>query len=375
MPCWRNAPAAASPPSPAPMIATRMLRATPTPYRLCRNLSDCFRENRCPYNARMKNPIRSLTAGFLATLLYPVLAHAEFPDRTVKIVVPFDAGGSIDTVARALAQRLNDKWNVPVIVENRPGAGNTIGANAVAKAAPDGYTLLYANTSISTNPSLFKALPYDTLRDLAPVTYLSPSPNVLLAQKTLGVGTLKDLLALAKSRQDRPLSYASVGKGSAHHFCMELLKSEAGIPLLHVPYRGVAPAVVAVTRGEVDLFCSDITAALGLLQGDKVIPLAITSRKRSPALPDVAPFAELGLSNYEQTGYVGIMVTGGTPAPIVAKLNASINEVLHEPEFSKKFTALGYDMVGGTVDGFEKFLKNDIEFYRRLTQAAGLTAE
>jgi len=328
-----------------------------------------------PYSARMKQPIRSFCAGLLAALFWPLLAHAEFPDRTVKIVVPFDAGGSIDTVARALAQRLNDKWNVPVIVENRPGAGNTIGANAVAKAAPDGYTLLYANTSISTNPSLFKALPYDTLRDLAPVTYLSPSPNVLLVQKTLGISTLKDLLALAKSRQDKPLSYASVGKGSAHHFCMELLKSEAGIPLLHVPYRGVAPAVLAVTRGEVDLFCSDVTAALGLLQGDKVTPLAITSRKRAPALPDVAPFAELGLPNYEQTGYVGIIVTGGTPAPIIAKLNASINEVLHEPEFSKKFTALGYDMVGGTVEGFEKFLKDDIEFYQRLAQAAGLTPE
>jgi tripartite-type tricarboxylate transporter receptor subunit TctC len=327
------------------------------------------------YSARMKQSIRSFCVGLLAVLISPLLARAEFPDHIVKIVVPFDAGGSIDTVARALGQRLSEKWNVPVIIENRPGAGNTIGANAVAKAAPDGYTLLYANTSISTNPSLFKALPYDTLRDLAPVTYLSPSPNVLLVQKTLGVANLKDLLALAKTRQDTPLSFASVGKGSAHHFCMELLKSEASIPLLHVPYRGVAPAVLAVTRGEVDLFCADITAALGLLQGDKVIPLAITSRKRSPALPDVAPFAELGLPNYEQTGYVGIMVTGGTPAPIIAKLNTSINEVLHEPEFSRKFTALGYDMVGGTVEDFEKFLKNDIEFYRRLTQTAGLTPE
>jgi tripartite-type tricarboxylate transporter receptor subunit TctC len=323
----------------------------------------------------MTKSLRKILAGALGALLFPQLAHADFPDRTVKIVVPFDAGGSIDTVARALAQRLNDKWNVPVIVENRPGAGNTIGANAVAKAAPDGYTLLYANTSISTNPSLFKALPYDTLKDLAPVTYLSPSPNVLLVQKVLGVGTLKDLLALAKSRQATPLSYASVGKGSAHHFCMEMLKSEAGISLLHVPYRGVAPAVLGVTRGEVDLFCADVTAALGLLQGDKVTPLAITSRKRAPALPNVAPFAELGLPNYEQTGYVGIMVTGGTPAPVIAKLNTSINEVLREPEFAKRFTALGYDMVGGTIEGFEKFLKEDMERYRKLVQAAGLTPE
>ena len=156
---------------------------------------------------------------------------------------------------------------------------------------------------------------------------------------------------------------------------MELLKSEAGIPLLHVPYRGVAPAVVAVTRGEVDLFCADVTAALGLLQGDKVTPLAITSRKRAPALPDVAPFAELGLPNYEQTGYVGIMVTGGTPDPIIAKLNASINEVSTSPSSPRNSPRCGYDMVGGTVEGFEKFLKDDIEFYRRLTQAAGLTPE
>src|SRR5258708_23950546 len=244
-----------------------------------------------PYSARMRKPIRSWCAGLLAALSWPLLAHAEFPDRTVKIVVPFDASGSIDTVAPALAQRLNDKWNVPVIVENRPGAGNTIGANAVAKAAPDGYTLLYANTSVSTNPSLFKSLPYDPLRDLAPVTYLSPSPNVLLVQKTLGITTLKDLLALAKSRQDKPLSYASVGKGSAHHFCMELLKSEAGIPLLHVPYRGVAPAVLAVARGGGDLFFSHITPPPGPLPGDQDTSPPLPPPKRPPPPPHLAPLA------------------------------------------------------------------------------------
>ena len=213
-------------------------------------------------------------------------AFAQFPERTVRIVVPFDAGGTVDAVARALANRLNAKWNVPAIVENRPGAGNTIGAAAVARAEPDGYTLLFANTSVSANPSLFKSLPYDTLRDLAPVIYLSPSPNVLLAQRALGVASLKELIALAKARAAKPLSYATVGRGSAHHFCMELLKSQAGIDLLHVPYRGVAPAVLAVTRGEVDLYCSDIPGALTLLKGDKVVPLGITSVKRAPSLPE-----------------------------------------------------------------------------------------
>lgn len=321
---------------------------------------------------------RSILTAFLtaATFASAVFAQeAGYPTHAVRLIVASGPGGNPDVLGRILAERMTQDLGAAFVVENVTGAGGALAAITVAKAAPDGYTLLYANTSISTNPSLFKSLPYDTLRDLAPVTYLSPSPNVLLVQKTLGVTNLKDLLALAKSRQDRPLSYASVGKGSAHHFCMELLKSEAGIPLLHVPYRGVAPAVVGVQRGEVDLFCSDITAALGLLQSDKLVALAITSRKRAPALPDVAPFAELGLPNYEQTGYVGIMVTGGTPTPIIAKLNASINEVLHEAEFSKKFTALGYDMVGGTAEGFEKFLKTDIEFYRRLTQAAGLMPE
>ena len=320
----------------------------------------------------MKTRFAALLAGAFCALAATLPARAEFPDHTVKIVVPFEAGGSIDTVARALAQRLQEKWSVPVIVENRPGAGNTIGALAVAKAPADGYTLLYANTSVSSNPSLFKTLPYDTLKDLTPVVYLSPSPNVLLVQKTVVVDNLKDLLALAKSREANPLTYASVGKGSAHHFCMELLKSEANIPLLHIPYRGVAPAVLAVTRGEVDLFCADVTAALGLLQGDKVQALAITSKKRAPALPDVAPFAELGLPNYEQTGFVGVMVTGGTPPEVVDKLNTSINEVIHEPAFAQRFTALGYDMVGGTVEGFAKFLREDIERYRKLTAAAGI---
>src|ERR1041385_7614694 len=151
-----------------------------------------------PYSVHMKKPVVAAASAMLLALLSPQTAQADFPERTVKIVVPFDAGGTIDAVARALAQKLNDKWNVPVIVENRPGAGNTIGAAAVAKAASDGYSLLFANTSVSVNPSLFKSLPYDTLRDLAPVVYLSPSPNVLLVQKSLGVSTLNELLALAK---------------------------------------------------------------------------------------------------------------------------------------------------------------------------------
>lgn len=327
----------------------------------------------------MRGAMRGLSWRLFAAAIYLAIAaapaSADFPERTVRIVVPFDAGGTVDAVARALANRLNAKWNVPVIVENRPGAGNMIGAAAVARAEPDGYTLLFANTSVSTNPSLFKSMPYDTLKDLTPVVYLSPSANVLLAQRSLGIDSLKALIALAKSRASKPLSYATVGRGSAHHFCMELLRSQASIELLHVPYRGVAPAVLAMTRGEVDLYCSDIPGALNLLKSDKVVPLSITSSKRSPSLPDIPTFAEAGLPNYSATGYVGIMVTGGTPAPIVQTLNTAINEVVRDPDFSRRFSEFGYDMVGGTVADFTAFLKDDIARYLKITKDAGILPE
>jgi tripartite-type tricarboxylate transporter receptor subunit TctC len=213
------------------------------------------------------------------------------------------------------------------------------------------------------------------LKDLAPVVYLSPSPNVLLAQQSLGVGSLNELIALAKSRTSKPLSYATVGRGSAHHFCMELLKSQAGIDLLHVPYRGVAPAVLAVTRGEVDLYCSDIPGALNLIKGGKVVPLGITSVKRAPTLAEIPAFSEAGLPDYSATGYVGIMVTGRTSADVVQKLNTAINEVIRDPDFSRRFSEFGYEMVGGTVADFATFLKDDIARYLRITKDAGIAPE
>jgi tripartite-type tricarboxylate transporter receptor subunit TctC len=315
-----------------------------------------------------------LLAGVVA-FLAPALARAEFPDHTVKIVVPFEAGGTVDAVARVLANRLNARWQVPVIVENRPGAGNIVGATAVAQAAPDGYTLLFANTSISVNPSLYKTLPYDTRRDLAPVTFLAPSPNVLLVQKSLGVDTLKDLIALAKSNAGHPLSFASVGKGSFHHFSMEMFKIEAGVDLLHVPYKGVASAMLAFVRGDIDLYCSDLPGALPGIRSGDLRPLAVTGATRVATLPDVPTMREAGLANYAAVGYVGIMTTGGTPADIVGKLNAAVNAVIHEGEFSRHFSALGYEMTGGSVDEFATFLDRDIERYARLMKSLGSPIE
>ncbi len=301
----------------------------------------------------------------------PSVARADYPAQTVKIVVPFEAGGTVDTVARALADRLKVKWQVPVIVENRPGAGNIIGAQAVARAEPDGYTLLLANTSISVNPSLYKTLPYDTKRDLAPVVFLAPSPNVLLVQKSLGVNSLMELIALAKSRAGHPLTFASVGKGSFHHVSMELFKSAAGIELVHVPYKGVAPAMLAFMRHDIDLYCSDLPGALAGIRSGDLEALAVTSATRVTILPDVPTMGEAGVPGYAAIGYVGVMVTGGTPPAIVQMLNTTINEVLREEDFSRRFAELGYEMKGGTVEEFASFLDRDIARYAELMKSLG----
>jgi tripartite-type tricarboxylate transporter receptor subunit TctC len=297
-------------------------------------------------------------------------ATAEFPERTVKIVAPFEAGGTVDAAARFLANRLNSRWRVPVIVENRPGAGNIIGATAVAQAPPDGYTLLFANTSISVNPGLYKSLPYDAAKDLAPVVFLSASPNVLLVQKSLGVTTLPQLIALAKSRP-QVMTFASVGRGSFHHISMEMFKLAAGLDLLHVPYKGAAPAMLAFLRGDIDLYCSDLPGALGPIRNGNVTPLATTGARRPAVLPDLPTMAEAGLPGFAASGYVGIMTTGGTPREVIAKLNAAINTVIREPEFSTHFTALGYEMTGGTAEEFAAFIREDTARYAQVIQAIG----
>ena len=320
------------------------------------------------------NTIRASAAALALGIIFAATPAAAFPERTVTLVVPFAAGGTIDVVARVMADKLKAKWNVPVIVENKPGAGNIVGATAVARAAPDGHTLLFANTSVSVNPSLFKTLPFDTERDLAAVIYLFPSPNVLLAQQRLGVANLKELIALGKSRNP-PMTYATVGKGSFHHLSMELFKSEAKLDLVHVPYRGVAPAMLGFIRGEVDLYCSDVPGAIGQLQSGELKPLAVTSKKRLRLLPDVPSMAEAGLPNYDASGYVGIVTTGGTPPDVLAKLNQAIGEVANEPEFKDRFAATGYEVATGTVEEFARFLKADIAMYARLTKEAGIAPE
>jgi tripartite-type tricarboxylate transporter receptor subunit TctC len=322
---------------------------------------------------RMLRPLPRLLVLFAAVSASAVLAvpaQAQFkPTGPVTIVAPFAAGGTVDQVARELGRGLEKKWGVTVLIENRPGAGNILAATAIAQSKPDGQKLLFASTSISVNPSVYKALPYDTEKDLAPVSYLAASPNVLAVRPGLNIKTLKELLDLAKTSKP-PLQYASVGKGSAHHFCMELLQIESGIKMTHVPYKGVSPALAAVLSDEVGVYCSDIPGAMEPIREGKLIPIAVTSGKRLAVLPDVPTMAEAGLPNYKNEGYVGIMAPGATPKDIREAINHDIQEVIKEPAFYKRFADLGYDMIGSTVDDFGTFIKNDVVRYSEIAKAA-----
>ena len=301
----------------------------------------------------------------------PALAAEFKPNGPVTIVAPFAAGGTVDQVARELGRGLEKMWGVSVLVDNKPGAGNLLAATAIAQSKPDGQKLLLASTSISINPSVYRSLPYDTEKDLAAVSYLAASPNVLVVRPKLNIKTLRELLERAKASKP-PMQYASVGKGSAHHFCMELLQIEAGIKLTHIPYKGVSPAVAAMLGDEIGVYCSDTPGAMEPIKGGQFIPLAVTSNKRLSVLPDVPTMAEAGLPNYNNSGYVGIMAPGATPKSVRDAINHDIQEVIKEPAFKKRFADLGYDMVGGTADEFTDFIKRDVVRYSETAKAANI---
>jgi tripartite-type tricarboxylate transporter receptor subunit TctC len=307
----------------------------------------------------------------VAVLAAQAQAQGRYPNGPVTLVAPYVAGGSVDQMGRALAQGLEKIWGKPVIVENKPGAGIIVAAASVARAKPDGQKLFFTTTNIAINPILFKSLPYDSEKGLAAVSYLTASPNILVVRPRLGVKTLKELIAFAK-KSKTPLQYASPGKGTAHHFCMELLQVEAGIKLTHIAYKGIVPAVRATLTDEVEIYCSDLFGGLEPIKTGGFIPLAVTSAKRVAVLPDVPTMAEAGLPKYDNTGFLGIMTTGGTPKEIIDAINRDIQVVIKEPEFQKRFTALGYDMVGSTADEFGAFIKRETKRYRDLASAVGL---
>ncbi|HWT09519.1 MAG TPA: tripartite tricarboxylate transporter substrate-binding protein, partial [Roseomonas sp.] len=291
----------------------------------------------------MKTTRRALLAATLAT---PAAAQAPWvPTRPIRFVVPFPAGGATDVVARVLAERLQESLGQPVVVENRTGAGGNIGVENVVRSAPDGTTLLMGTTgTLTVNPHLYANLGFDPLRDLAPVSMAFTTDHVLVVNPAVPAQTAQDFLALVRARPGA-LSYGSAGSGSSTHTVPELFKLAARVDIAHVPYRGSAPALNDLVAGTVQVMLDQIPSAIGQIQAGRVRALAVTGARRSPLLPDVPTLAEIGLPQAQATSWGAVMAPGGTPAPIVLRVNAAIREALAQPAVRERLAAAGADGV------------------------------
>ena len=299
---------------------------------------------------------------------------ADYPTRTIRYIVPQAAGGSSDTLARIVAQKLSENLGQQVVADNRPGATGNIGGELAARAAPDGYTLIQVATSHATNPALQAKMPFDPIRDFAPVTLLSQAPNLWVVHPSLPAHNMRELIALAKSRPGQ-IDYASAGTGSSQHLAGELLKSLAGIAMVHIPYKGSPPALIDVLGGRVVLMCSTIAPAMPQVKAGKLRALAVTSLTRSAAAPEIPTVAESGLPGYEATAWQGVLAPAATPRDIIVKINTEIVRVINQPEVRKQLADQGYEPVGNSPEQFAAYIKSEISKWTRVIKAAGLKAE
>jgi tripartite-type tricarboxylate transporter receptor subunit TctC len=304
-------------------------------------------------------------------------AHAQsWPAKPVRIVVAYPPGGGIDVLARQLAEKLTASWNQPVVVENKPGANTIVACDAVAKSPPDGYTVLMTtDASFSINPHLYARLPYDAERDFIRVTMLVLLQQLLVAHPALQANTLDELIRLAKARPGS-INYASYGSGSQPHLSGEMLKYKAGIELVHVPYKGISLAVPAVIAGEVQLTFSGIASSIGPLRAGRIKALAIGGAKRSPLLPDVPTFSELGYSEVETHAWFGLFLPAGSPQEAMARIYRDTKKILDEPDFrDKQLIAKGYEVVGSSPREFAAYIKTDSANRARAVKISGAKAE
>jgi tripartite-type tricarboxylate transporter receptor subunit TctC len=299
---------------------------------------------------------------------------ASYPSKPVRFIVPWPAGGGTDVFARAIGQKLHDALGQPFIVDNRSGASGNIGASAVAKSPPDGYTIMIGTITLATNPGLYSSLDFDATKDLATVTLIADIPHVLVVNPAVPAHSVAELIALAKSKPGK-LSYASAGVGSPFHIAAELFKSTAGVDILHVPYKGGAPAITDVIGGHADITFANLVAVYSQIQNGQVRALAVTTGKRSPALPDVPTLAEAGLMDYAFASWFGILAPAGTPPAIIKKLNSEIVRVLRSPEISERLSKEGADLIASSSEEFSSYLKNETAKWSGLLQAAGIRAD
>lgn len=298
----------------------------------------------------------------------------DYPNRAIRMVVSFAPGGGTDTNARIVSQKLSEQLGVQVIVDNRPGAASMLGTELVAKAAPDGYTLLTASPEFTVNPSLQRKMPYDALKDFAPISQTVSSQYVLSTHPSVPVKTVKEFIAFARARPGE-LNYGSSGVGSANHLAAELLQVMTGIKLVHIPFKGAGPGTIALLGGEISFMFSSTTAAVGYIRAGRLRGIAVTGPNRFSELPNVPTVSEAGIPGFVITGWFGVLAPAATPREIVAKLNSEVVKAVQHPSVRERFASVGTIPVGSTPEAFAQFLRAEIEKWAKVVKASGARAE
>jgi len=310
----------------------------------------------------------------VAVLASTACPAQKYPDRPVRVLVPFPAAGGTDILARLFLQKVSERLGANFVIDNRAGAGGTIGTEIVAKAPPDGYTILVCSSSHTINPSVYKKLGYDPIRDFAPVTMLASGPGLLVVHPSVPARNVKELIALAKAKPGQ-LIYASAGNGTPPHLAAELFKSMAGIDMVHIPYKGNVPAFVDLISGAVQVSFPTITSGLPQVRAGKLRGLGVTSKERSSVMPEVPTIAESGLPGYESTTWYGMLAPAGTPATIVRTLHDQMVAVLKLEDIREKLLVQGLEPVGNTPAEFSSIIASELTKWRKVVAAAGMKAE
>ena len=320
-----------------------------------------------------RSALVTLLAALAAGTSLPALAQEAWPTKPVRIVVPFAPGGSTDVIARMVGQRLGEMWGQPVVIENRAGAGGNVGADIVAKSAADGYTLLFASGSITINPQLYKRMPFDTKKDLVPITNVASGPMLVVVPEDSPAKTVKDLIAMAKAKPGT-VNFGSAGVGSQVHLAGENFANAAGIDITHVPYKGEAPAYTDLIGRQTQMMVGNFAAASALLGNGRLRALAVTGKQRSPLLPDVPTVAESGLPGFENTGWFGLLAPAGTPAAVLDKVQRDTLKVLAATDTKARLYVQGMVPVGNTPAEFAKQMDDEAERWATVVKNRKLTA-